>query len=129
MMRAGFAALPYMVLLDTRLDSGAVRAYATLLKYAWQDGATFAGQAKLAADMGVSERQVRTYLTRLQENGYIRIERRPSRTNRYHILDVPTKLKKARRPHAVSSAALRSLARRGNSEAARKGGRASVAGK
>lgn len=45
MLRAGFAALPYRVLRDTQLSVGARLAYAVLLMYAWQEGATFAGQA------------------------------------------------------------------------------------
>lgn len=48
MLRAGFAALPYLVLKDTRLSAGARLAYAILLMYAWQDDACFAGQEKMA---------------------------------------------------------------------------------
>ena len=58
MLRAGFAALPYVVLRDTRLSIGARLTYAVLLSYAWQDDSTFVGQAKMAKDMGISERQV-----------------------------------------------------------------------
>lgn len=94
MMRAGFAAVPYAVLRDTRLTTGARLCYAVLLSYAWQEGATFAGQAKMASDIGVSERQVRTYLYELQEFGYVLIEHRGlNRPNVYRILDVRTKLR------------------------------------
>jgi len=99
MLRAGFAALPYMVLRDTRLSVGARLAYAVLLMYAWQDGATFAGQQKMANDIGVSERQLRDYLKDLQSRGYIRIKRQGlNKPNLYYILDVKTKL--ARRAKA-----------------------------
>jgi len=99
MLRAGFAALPYMVLRDTRLSVGARLAYAVLLMYAWQDGATFAGQQKMANDIGVSELQLRDYLKDLQSRGYIRIKRQGlNKPNLYYILDVKTKL--ARRAKA-----------------------------
>lgn len=94
MLRAGFAALPYMVLRDTGLSIGARLSYAVLLMYAWQEGATFAGQVKMAQDVGVSERQLRDYLKELQEKGYIRIKRRGlNRPNLYYILDAKTKLR------------------------------------
>jgi hypothetical protein len=97
MLRAGFAAFPYVVLKDTTVSTGARLAYAVLLMYAWQEGATFAGQKKMAADIGVSERQLRTYLKELAAHHYIRIKRQGfNRPNLYYILDVKTKLKKAR---------------------------------
>lgn len=97
MLRAGFAALPYLVLTDTRLSTGARVSYAVLLMYAWQEGAAFAGQAKMAKDVGVSERQLRDYLQQLQEHGYILIKRQGlNKPNVYYILDVKTKLKKAK---------------------------------
>lgn len=98
MLRAGFAALPYMVLRDTDLSIGARLSYAVLLMYAWQDGATFAGQVKMAKDVGVSERQLRDYLQELQSNGYIRIKRQGlNKPNLYYILDVKTKLRREKR--------------------------------
>jgi hypothetical protein len=71
--------------------------YAVLLMYAWQDGATFSGQAKMAEDVGVSERQLRDYLQQLQDYHYIRIERQGlNKPNIYYILDVRTKLRSAK---------------------------------
>lgn len=94
-LRAGFAALPYIVLKDTRLSLGARLSYAVLLMYAWQEGATFAGQLKMASDVGVSERQLRNYLQELQGAGYIRIKRQGlNRPNVYYILDMKTKLRR-----------------------------------
>lgn len=95
MLRAGFAALPYIVLKDTSLSLGARLSYAVLLMYAWQEGATFAGQVKMAADVGVSERQLRDYLQELQAHSYIRIKRQGlNKPNLYYILDVRTKLRR-----------------------------------
>jgi hypothetical protein len=96
MMRAGFSALPYRVMKDQKLSVGARLTYAFLLMYAWQEGSTFAGQARMAQDMGVSERQLRRYLTELRDAGYIKVERQDKRyNNTYIILDKkPTKLKK-----------------------------------
>src|SRR4051794_25449970 len=94
MLRAGFAALPYLVLRDTKLSMGARLAYAVLLMYAWQSDACFAGQGKMATDIGISERQLRDYLHELQDRGYIRIKRQGlNKPNLYYILDVKTKLK------------------------------------
>ena len=95
MLRAGFAALPYMVLRDTRLSAGARLTYAVLLMYAWQDEACFAGQEKMAKDMGISERHLRRYLKELEDRAYVRIKRQGlNKPNLYYILDVKTKLDK-----------------------------------
>ena len=97
MLRAGFAAIPYIVLRDTRLSAGARLAYAVLLMYAWQTEACFAGQEKMARDIGVSARQLRDYLQDLETHGYVRIKRQGlNKPNLYYILDVKTKLKKKR---------------------------------
>jgi len=97
MLRAGFAAFPYKVLRDTRLSVGARISYGVLLSYAWQQGATFAGQARMSKDIGVSERQLRDYLRELQDQGHIRIKRQGlNKPNLYHILDVTTKLRRAK---------------------------------
>jgi transcription initiation factor IIE alpha subunit len=97
MLRAGFAALPYMVLRDTRLSVGARLAYAVLLMYAWQEGATFAGQDKMAKDMGISERHLRRYLNELEDLGYVHIKRQGlNKPNLYYILDVKSKLRRSK---------------------------------
>ena len=96
MMRAGFAALPYRVMRDKKLSIGARLTYAFLLMYAWQEGSTFAGQEKMAVDMGISRASVQRCLYELREADYIQIERKDKRyNNTYTILDKkPTKLKK-----------------------------------
>jgi DNA-binding MarR family transcriptional regulator len=97
MLRAGFAALPYLVLRDARLTLGARLAYAVLLMYAWQQDACFPGQTRMAKDMGVSERWLRKFLKELEASGYIRIKRQGlNKPNLYYILDVKTKLEKTK---------------------------------
>lgn len=95
-LRSGFAAFPYLVMEDKQLSIGARFTYAFLLRYAWQEGSCFAGQKRMAGDMGVSERHLRRFLTELKEAGYIKIERKDKRyNNTYIIVDrkKPSKLK------------------------------------
>lgn len=96
-LRSGFAALPYLVMRDKSLSIGARMTYAFLLMYAWQEGSCFAGQEKLAADMGVSRAQIQRYIYELRDTNYIEVERKDKRyNNTYIILDrkKPFKLKR-----------------------------------
>lgn len=94
MLRAGFAAVPYKVLKDTRLSAGARLAYAILLMYAWQEGSCFPGQQRMAQDLGVTDRHLRRFLIELRELGYISWRKTmPWGSNTYTILDVRTKLR------------------------------------
>jgi len=104
MLRAGFAAFPYLVMRDKRLSAGARLAYAFLLMYAWQEGSCFTSQKKMGAAMGVSDRHLRRFLSELKAADYIRIERKDKRFNNTYILldKKPTKLKRSR--HARPSA-------------------------
>ena len=112
MLRAGFAALPYMVLRDKRLKVGARLSYAILLSYAWQDGSTFAGQTRMAEDLGVSVRQLRDYLKELESFGYIRIKQQGlNKPNLYYIIDVKTKLKRAKTRRSGTTVPIRSGSR------------------
>jgi len=85
-LRSGFAAFPYLVMEDKKLSLGARMTYAFLLRYAWQEGSCFAGQKRMAHEMGVSERQLQRYLYELRDNGYVRIERKDKRYNNTYIL-------------------------------------------
>ena len=97
-MRAGFAALPYLMMEDLRLSIGARMTYAYLLKFAWQEGSTFVSQTTLAESMGLGRRQLQRYLQELLTVGYLVIERKDKRfTNTYILRDVRTKLK-AKKP-------------------------------
>ena len=93
MLRAGFAAFPYLVLRDVRLSVGGRLAYAILLMYAWQEKSCFPGQQRMALDMGISSRHLRRYLTELRDLGYITWRKvMPWGTNTYVLHDVRSKL-------------------------------------
>ena len=96
LLRAGFAAFPYLVMRDKKLSTGARLTYAFLLMYAWQEGSCFTKQESMAEMMGVSSRQLQRYLYELRETGYILISREDRRfNNTYVLLDKkPTKLRK-----------------------------------
>ena len=94
-LRAGFAAFPYLVMRDANLSGMARFTYAVLLMFAWQAGSTFASQETMAEIIQVSVRQLRRYLVELQAAGYIEIERKDKRFNNTYILkDVRSKLHK-----------------------------------
>jgi DNA-binding PadR family transcriptional regulator len=83
-LAAGFTQIPNGVLRRPDLQPGAKLTYMVLLSYAWQKDHAYPGQDRLAADMGVSERSVITYLKQLQESGLITIQRRGlGKTNVY----------------------------------------------
>ncbi|MCW5714042.1 MAG: helix-turn-helix domain-containing protein [Bauldia sp.] len=61
--------------------------FAMLLSYAWQNDFCFPGQERLGADLGLSDRSVRTHLKSLEENGLLVIKRRgQGRTNIYELV-------------------------------------------
>jgi biotin operon repressor len=103
MMQAGFAAVPYELLRDKHLSVGARFIYSVLLMYGWQEGSSFAGQQKMAEDVGISRRNIQRFLYELRDVGYIRIERQDRRfNNTYVIVDkVMTKLKTKPKTHHV----------------------------
>src|SRR5260370_23406264 len=72
----GFTQVPNHALVSNRLSPGAKLAYAMLLKYAWQNDYCFPGQERLARDMGVTDRSVRTYLQELHAQKFIVIKQR-----------------------------------------------------
>jgi len=99
MLRAGFAAVPYIVIRDVKMSIGARFAYAILLMYSWQEGSCFPGQQTMAALMGVTERTLRRWLSELRDHDYISWRRTsPGATNTYYILDAKSKLKAKKRP-------------------------------
>jgi hypothetical protein len=72
----GYTQVPNHVLVSDRLSPGAKLTYAMLLKYAWQNDSCFPGQERLAKDMGVTDRSVRTYLQELEREQFIAIKQR-----------------------------------------------------
>jgi biotin operon repressor len=72
----GFTQVPNHILDNGKLSPGAKLTYAMLLKYAWQNDYCFPGQERLAKDMGVSDRSVRTYLQELEKADFVAIKQR-----------------------------------------------------
>ena len=72
----GFTQVPNHVLSSNVLSPGAKLTYAMLLKFAWQNDYCFPGQERLAREMGVTDRSVRTYLQELQAKDFITITQR-----------------------------------------------------
>ena len=82
----GFTQVPNFLLKSKKLSSGDKMAFAMLLSYAWQNDSCFPGQERLAEDMGLSERSVRTNLKSLEANGLLKIRRRGlGKTNLYEL--------------------------------------------
>src|SRR6202162_5234300 len=82
--RHGFTQVPNFILTKKEISVGAKLAYAMLLKYAWDNGACFPGQVKLAEDMGAGERSLGTYLKELEVAGPLETPRRGlGKTNLY----------------------------------------------
>jgi hypothetical protein len=72
----GFTQVPNHLLVSNKLSPGAKLTYAMLLKYAWQNDYCFPGQERLAKDMGVTDRSVRTYLQELSAQHFVAIKQR-----------------------------------------------------
>ena len=72
----GFTQVPNHILDNGKLSPGAKLTYAMLLKYAWQNDYCFPGQERLAKDMGVTDRSVRTYLQELEKADFVAIKQR-----------------------------------------------------
>ncbi len=95
-LAAGFTQIPNGVLRRPDLQPGAKLTYMVLLSYAWQEDSCYPGQDRLAADMGVSERSVVTYLKQLQETGLVTVRRRGlGLTNVYVLHRIPGSAKSA----------------------------------
>ncbi len=89
----GFTQVPNFLLKSNKLSAGDKMTFAMLLSYAWQNDFCFPGQARLAIDMGLSDRSVRTHLKSLETNGLLEIQRRgQGKTNTYVLNLIPRKL-------------------------------------
>ncbi len=85
-VRDGFTQVPNFILRDPGLTLGAKMTYAMFLSYAWNDDYCFPGQERLAKDIGVVERSVRTYLNELKACGLLEVEQRGlGKTNLYTL--------------------------------------------
>jgi biotin operon repressor len=82
----GFTQVPNFLLKSKKLSSGDKMTFAMLLSYAWQNDFCFPGQERLAEDLGLSDRSVRTHLKSLEANGLLAIQRRgQGKTNTYEL--------------------------------------------
>lgn len=89
-VQAGFAQAPIPIVRNADLSAAARLLYITLTSYAWTDGSCYPGQERLAADLGVSSRMVRTYLAELTKAGLLTVSRRGmGQTNLYILEDPP----------------------------------------
>jgi DNA-binding transcriptional ArsR family regulator len=89
----GFTQVPNFLLKSTKLSAGDKMTFAMLLSYAWQNDFCFPGQVRLAKDLGLSDRSVRTHLKSLQSIGLLAIQRRgQGKTNIYELNLTPRKL-------------------------------------
>jgi DNA-binding transcriptional ArsR family regulator len=82
----GWTGVPNFILESKEVSIGAKLIYAMLLKYAREMDECFPGQARLAKDIGNSERSVRSWLQELERVGLISIKQRgQGRPNLYTV--------------------------------------------
>src|SRR3990172_4985635 len=91
--RGGFTQVPNFLLRSKKLSAGDKMTFAMLLSYAWQNDYCFPGQQRLAQDLGLTDRSVRTHLKSLEANGLLAIKRRgQGKTNVYELNLTPRRL-------------------------------------
>ena len=82
----GWTGVPNFILESKEISVGAKLIYAMLLKYAREMDECFPGQARLAKDIGASERSVRTWLKELEKMSLVSIKQRgQGRPNLYTV--------------------------------------------
>lgn len=85
-LQRGFTQVPNLLLSSKLISASAKLAYAMLLSYAWHHDFCFPGQERLAADLGITDRSVRSHLKELESKGLLRIVQRGlGRTNVYEL--------------------------------------------
>jgi len=72
----GWTGVPNFILENKQISVGAKLTYAMLLKYARELNECFPGQERLAKDIGVTDRSVRTWLNELEKAGLILVKQR-----------------------------------------------------
>src|SRR5712692_1822955 len=91
--RQGFTQVPNFLLKSKKLNAGDKMTFAMLLSYAWQNDYCFPGQERLAQDLGLTDRSVRTHLKSLERVGLLAIKRRgQGKTNIYELNLKPRRL-------------------------------------
>src|SRR5438105_12136225 len=89
----GFTQVPNFLLRSKKLSAGDKMTFAMLLSYAWQNDYCFPGQERLAKDLGLTDRSVRTHLKSLEAIGLLAIKRRgQGKTNVYELNLKPRRL-------------------------------------
>jgi hypothetical protein len=84
--RNGFTQVPNFLFKGSGLSIGAIVVYAKFLSYAWHNDYCFPGQEKLAADIDVTDRSVRTWIKELQGAGLLEVQQRGlGKTNIYKL--------------------------------------------
>jgi hypothetical protein len=89
--RKGFTQVPNHLLESHDITPGAKLVYTMLLKYAWQNESCFPGQARLAEDMGVTDRSVRTYIQELTRFDFLSVKRQGQGKPNLYILKLTVK--------------------------------------
>lgn len=86
MRMKNYTKIPNEILSSSQLPVGIRYLYCVLLKHCGKDESCFPGQKLLAETLGISDRQIRTYLDQLIKEGLITKQRRGwNRTNTYSI--------------------------------------------
>lgn len=86
----GFTALPNRILKHRDLSLGARMTYGMLLSYAWQKDFCHPAQERLAVDLDVSDRSVRTFLKELRDNRLVTWKQQGlNKPNIYYLLKLP----------------------------------------
>jgi hypothetical protein len=84
----GFTQVPNALLRSGTISPGAKLCYAMLLSYAWHNDYCFPGQERLATDMGVTDRSVRSYLKELEGKKLLTIKQRGLGKSNVYTLDL-----------------------------------------
>lgn len=89
LLSQGFTPIPNIILRSPKISMQNKALYALLLSYAWFDAHCFPGQERVAKDLGVTDRTVRTLLKELKEHGLIDwTQRGLNKSNIYYILPI-----------------------------------------
>ena len=80
-----FTPLPRGIAQDRGISDGAVRCYIYLRLKSGEDGQCEISLSAIGQDMGRAEETVYGYIKDLKAAGYLCVDRRPGRTNRYYL--------------------------------------------
>lgn len=89
--RRGFTQVPNFLLKSKTLSAGDKMTFAMLLSYAWQNDHCFPGQERLAKDLGLTDRSVRSHLKSLEAKGLLTIQRRGQGKTNIYVLNLKPK--------------------------------------